>query len=213
MTPTHIIKLWLVSLTRLTWRWVALALWGMTAYVLYSLTLDGYMPYYYISFEDAPGVNVLIRAHIGETRTQTARPVPLQYEIVRPTYRLHIESVDGLRRELDPVTFEATSLDGEPLNIQELKTEAGCGRLFRAGAPKNAGAQSSEDADKKTVMALNIDNFLHVDPTAGICAKEEHAFVLFQVTDGDCNILGVEKLPYTISRNGSYLEHSLRLWL
>ena len=186
------------QLVWLAWRGAVLILWGWTAIFLYPLTKEVYIPYYHISFEGAPDIKVLDRAHIIDNRRETDYPVPVEYEIVRPTYRLHILFAHGIHRMIDPMTFEATSLDGEPLNIQELKTEARCGKLFRTEAG--------------SVMALSLANFLP-DPTVGICSMPAHAFVYFQITDGDYNILGVEKLPYTVSKNGRYLEEGLRRYI
>ncbi len=194
----------------LAWRGSVLVLWVMTVLAIFPIERYEPLPYFHISFEDVPGINVLARAHVIDDERKAERPVPVEYEIVRSDYRLHILSVSDTY--IDQVTFEATNRDGEPLNIQELKTEERCGRLHRTWALKGASEQPSNDAGKETAMILNIKKSLTRDPTVGICATAAHAFVYFQVADGDFNLLGVEKLPYKVSQNGHYLNLIYRLW-
>jgi len=168
--------------------------WSLTV----ALVLSGCVPipreYYYISLTEAEGLEVV---EYGTT-SRTAflqKPMPVRYRLIRASYIVELEFG---KTEFQPsLRVRAVCSSGTPLLIGTEDDERSCsGWVFGLNSELEVG---EENRFMWTVMGR---------PKClapGEVSAERFA-IAFKVLDAEGNVIGEERLPFTVERNGFIVE-------
>lgn len=148
-------------------------------------------PYRYISLEKIPDIQVLDYGKTQIGSIESHKEMPVRYELKRKHYILFFDLV--LQYQWPAVFIRSETLDGFNLKIEELKGGI-CGGFDNF---------FFKDQDPR-------ENMYHWAPFWPRCPKEttalsQYQIILFRVVDEKGNILGEEKLPFSLIENGIYV--------
>ena len=171
---------------------------GKTILFLFAVFLmNGCVPvkydYYYISFEDTPDIKTLTYGKTAINKLESHEPMPIEYELNRGRYTLSIEIDQKSKR---PASFvRAKNLEGLGLKVEAITDGSKCGGF-----------------DFLTVD-IKDDEFLRYEWWGFVKAEclnkkisTNEMSINFRVMDDTGNLLGEERLPFKLIKNGIYIE-------
>ena len=149
--------------------------------------------YYYISFEGAPDIKTLTYGRAVISKLESHESMPVEYKLKRDRYIVFIETDKKSKR---PASFiRAKKLEGQDLKIEAITNSSKCGGF--------------------DFLTVNIEDeqFLRYEWWGFVkaeCLNKEiiadEMMISFRVIDDAGNLLGEERLPFKLIKNGIYIE-------
>ena len=165
--------------------------------------------YYYISLEEIPGIKTLAygKSERGNIRSHEAMPV--EYELSRDRYILLIE-ID--RKSNWPASYiRAKSLEGLDLQV---KVTADVEAVREGRAPRTPYTCSgfdffAFDTENDTLLRYEWWGFFEGEICSLRNISADDLTMRFRVMDNAGNLLGEERLPFRLIRNGLMIEYDV----